>query len=172
MNFHIKSSRVYTTENVFSHSITGSGWLEVCCHGDRQDLPVGFCPGVHPGNSWPLSSASFTWGGHLTQFDKKLRLQFVELHCLYITTAISPWFRETQPKAKRKTLLCLVKVNVSCSLSPFCNYIFAEMVYKGLMACAVHHIPVQESTNSCPVIINTDLWCQLNNMMQHDFMFL
>lgn len=37
---------------------TGGGRLEVRCHGDRQDLPVGVCDCVRPGDRGPVRSTA------------------------------------------------------------------------------------------------------------------
>lgn len=37
---------------------TGGGRLEVCRHGDRQNLPLGVCDRVRPGNDGAVPPAS------------------------------------------------------------------------------------------------------------------
>lgn len=51
--------------SLFSHLLfrllalhAGGGRLEVRCHGDRQNLPLGVCDRVRPGNRGPLPPAS------------------------------------------------------------------------------------------------------------------
>lgn len=68
---------------IFSLSLPGSGWLEVCRHGYWPDLPVGFCSCVHPGNSWPLPAASFTLGRYLIQFHQTNIINCSNTHYLF-----------------------------------------------------------------------------------------
>lgn len=78
-----------TALTMYSHFdyLTGPGRLEVCCHGDRQDLPVGLCPCVYPGNSRSLPPATFTSRGHMTHMDSTKTLWTLLTMTLYITNA-------------------------------------------------------------------------------------
>lgn len=55
-------------------SFSGGGWLEVCCHGDRQDIPLGLHNGLHPWNPGPLPAACY-WLSVIT----KKQLRFIAI---------------------------------------------------------------------------------------------
>lgn len=91
-----------TTTEIFSvllplFWLAGGRWLEVCCHGDWQNLPMGFCDRVCPGDSGPLPSTPF-W------------IRLITPHRgAFTATAIGPfWKKMTHLMAKQLTQKALV----------------------------------------------------------------